>query len=57
MPPALLLFGLPTWLAIALIGLVLVVVAFAILKRLFKLALIVGAVAAGVWLGLKLLGG
>jgi hypothetical protein len=56
MPPALLLFGLPTWAAVVLIGLVLLVVVFAILKRLFKLALIVGAVAAGVWLGLRLVG-
>lgn len=56
MTAPLLVFGLPMWVVIV-VGLILAaVIIFAILKRLFKLALIVGAVAAGVWLGLKLVG-
>lgn len=54
---SLLVAGLPTWALAAIVVVVLVVVFLAILKRLFKLALIVGAVALGVWLGLRLLGG
>lgn len=49
-----LLAGIPTWALIAaavVIGLVIVV---SLLKKLFKLALIVAAVAAGVWLGLQI---
>lgn len=56
MLPSLLIAGLPTTVVIAIVVILLIVIVFAILKRLFKLALIVGAVALGVWLGLRLIG-
>lgn len=56
MPPALLLFGLPMWAVILVVLVLLAFIAFAILKRLFKLALIVGAVIVGVWIARMLIG-
>lgn len=53
---SLLVAGLPMWAVAAIAVVLLAIVAFALLKRLFKLALIVGAVALGVWLGLRLVG-
>lgn len=56
MTAPLLLFGLPMWVVIVA-GLILAaILVFAILKRLFKLALIIGAVVAGIWLARQLIG-
>jgi hypothetical protein len=52
----LLVAGLPMWAVIAIGAVLLIVLAVAILKRLFKLALIVGAVVLGVWLARTLIG-
>lgn len=46
--------GIPTWLLVVAALAVVVVLVFSLLRRLFKLAIIVGAVALGVWLGLLL---
>lgn len=52
----LLLFGLPMWIVIAVALVIAAILVFAILKRLFKLALIVAAVVAGIWLAQQLIG-
>ncbi len=46
--------GIPTWLLVVAALVVLAVLVFSLLRRLFKLAIIVAAVAFGVWLGLLL---
>lgn len=46
--------GIPTWLLVVAALVILAVLVFSLLKRLFKLAIIVAAVAFGVWLGLLL---
>ena len=44
-------------LLIAILVIAAVLIAFSLVKKLFKLAVIVGAIALGVWLGLTLYNG
>lgn len=53
--PTVLIAGLPTWAVIAAVVVIGAILVFSLIKRLFKLAIIVGAVALGVWLGLTLI--
>ncbi len=50
-----LIAGLPTWAVIAAVVVIGAILVFSLIKRLFKLAILVGAVALGVWLGLTLI--
>ncbi len=51
---AVLIAGIPTWLLVVAALVVVAVLVFSLLKRLFKLAILVAAIALAVWLGLTL---
>lgn len=54
MPGTLLIAGVPTWAIVVAAVVVAAVLVFSLIKRLFKLAILVAAVAFAVWLGLTL---
>lgn len=49
-----LIAGIPTWLLVVAALVIVAVLVFSLLKRLFKLAILVAAIALAVWLGLTL---
>ncbi len=46
--------GIPTWVLIVAALVVVAVLVFSLIRRLFKLAIMVAAIAFGVWAGLLL---
>lgn len=49
-----LIAGIPTWLLVVAALVIVAILVFSLLKRLFKLAILVAAIALAVWLGLTL---